>query len=401
MPRFFWSAFWVLFYLGLTCLVSIPAGAAEHVINPSVRARETYDDNVFFIDMTDFEHLIAPTIELNSRTERTSLNATATWNISEYERHSQFDTVDQSYQLSGGMSLTSRAQLELSGNYIRDYTFNETLEELGVVAERSVRTTASVQPRAIIEWTPRNRIEAVYDFNKTQYRLDRYPDYRAHGLSLTWTHDQMNERTSIIVQLGGSQVDYAIGDEDLRQQTLQGLIGINHRFTEAFQVTLQGGARYTDSRVPKTEFIFVPPYFVFTDTKTVRERDTGFILYSQLGWRSERMTVSAEVMRDFIPSIYGEDMTRDRVRASLRYQFLEHFQCGFTGAYYHSQTEGLIRTQERETYSARPMINYRFSEHARLELGYAYTKTKDEITEHSDERNQIFVQVRAEWPYYN
>jgi hypothetical protein len=298
------------------------------------------------------------------------------------------------------MSLTSNARLELSGNYIRDYTFTETLEELGVVAERSVRTTASVQPSAIIELTPRNRIEAVYDFNKTQYRLDRYPDYRAHGLSLTWVHDQMNERTSIIFQLGGSQVDYAIVDEDLRQQTLQGLIGINHRFTETFQVTLKGGVRHTDSRVPKTEFIFVPPYFVFTDTKTVRERDTGFILYSQLGWRSEKTTVSAEVIRDFIPSIYGEDITRDRVRASLRYQFLEHFQCGFTASYHHSQTEGLIRTEERETYTARPMVSYRFSEHASLEVGYAYTTTKNEITDRSDERNHIFVQVSAGWPYY-
>lgn len=401
MLRLLRSVFWFLYYLGLGCLIVIPAGAAEHVITSSVRVRETYDDNVFFRDVADFEHLIAPALKLNSRTERAALSATAAWNISEYERHSQLDTVDQSYQLSGGISLTSRTQLELSGNYIRDYTFTEALEELGVVTERSIRTTASVQPSATIELTPRNRIEAVYDFNKTQYRLDRYPDYRAQGLSLTWVYDQMNERTSTIFQLGGTQVDYATGDGDLRQQTWQGLVGINHRFTETFQVMLQGGARHTESKFPKTEFIFVPPYFVTTTTRTVRERDTTFILHSHLAWHSERTTVSAQVTRDFVPSIYGEDITRDRVSASLKYRLREHLHCGFTATYHHSETEGLIRTEKRETYAGRSMVNYRFSEHASLELGYAYTRTKDEITGQSDERNHIFVQVSTEWPQYH
>jgi hypothetical protein len=210
----------------------------------------------------------------------------------------------------------------------------------------------------------------------------------------------MNERTSILFQLGGSQVDYAIGESDLRQQTLQGLVGINHRFTETFQLMLQGGVRYSESKVPKTEFIFVPPYFVSTDTRTVRERDTGFILHSHLAWHSDRTTVTAQVTRDFTPSIYGEDITRDRVRASLRYRLREHVHCDLAVTYHHSETEGLIRTEERETYTARSIVNYRFSEHARLELGYAYTKTRNEITDDSDERNHIFVQVRAEWPRY-
>ena len=55
------------------------ASASEHVITPSVKVGETYDDNVFLQDVDDFEHLISPGVRLDSRTDRTELEATCTW----------------------------------------------------------------------------------------------------------------------------------------------------------------------------------------------------------------------------------------------------------------------------------------------------------------------------------
>ena len=60
MSRLAFSAFWMLFCLSPACLMVVDAIAAECVITPFVRFRETYNDNVFFKNVADFEHVISP-----------------------------------------------------------------------------------------------------------------------------------------------------------------------------------------------------------------------------------------------------------------------------------------------------------------------------------------------------
>ena len=100
------------------------------------------------------------------------------------------------------------------------------------------------------------------------------------------------------------------------------MAGIDHQISETFKLTLNAGERYIDSNFPNAE----------------RERDTAFIIDSGFLWRFERTTVSANIKRDFSPSIYGEEMTRDRINAALRYLVKENLNCNFTASYYRSET---------------------------------------------------------------
>ena len=155
----------------------LPVWAAEYVITPSVKFRETYDDNVYFRDVDDFEHIISPALKLDGRTERARWQATCAWDISKYQRNDELDSVDQAYRLSGTVSPGTLFQLNISGDYVCDYTFVSTLEELGLVAERSRRNSATVRPGATFILDPRNTLQFSYEFNKTQYEIESYPDY--------------------------------------------------------------------------------------------------------------------------------------------------------------------------------------------------------------------------------
>lgn len=385
MPRSVCLVFWMLFNLSLLFFAVVDASGVEYVVTPSINLQETYDDNVYFRNVDDFEHLISPGLVLEARTEKGELKTSGTWDISEYHRHDELDSVDQTYRLSASLMPTDLCRLDFSGEYIDDYTFVSALEESGLVADRSRRKRATVEPGVVMVLDPRNSLGVSYDFVKTQFDLEGYSDYRVQGLTLIWAHDLMNERTSIICSVSGNQVDYDQTDGDTKQQTFIGLVGVDHQFSEAFQVALQAGARYTES-----EFT--------SGVLTVDDDDTGFVVDGTLGWRLERFTLSANVNRDFRPSIYGENTTRDRVRASLGYRFTEKSRASLSTAYYRNETDGVLDEEKRRTYSVRPLVSYRFTENIDLQLGYRYTWTENEITDNSEERNRIFVKLSMTWP---
>ena len=322
--RWLCPVFWTLFCLGLACVIVLPVRAAEYVVTPSLTLRETYDDYVYFQDIDDFEHLISPAFEVNAGTETAQWQAACAWNISKYQRHDELDSVDQTYRLSASAAPSPLLQLNISGGYTYDYTFTSTLEESGLVAERSRRSSATVRPGATIVLTPRNTLEFSYDFNKTHYDLERYSDYVVHGLNLSWFHDLRNERTRIICAISGNGVNFEQDVGDVKQRTYRAMAGLDHRWTETLKVTLTAGAHYTESKFPKTELVFVPPASLTTTTRTVEEDNTGFICEGGLNWRFEPVTLSARVSRDIAPSIYGEVMTRDRISAGLGYRYHQH-----------------------------------------------------------------------------
>jgi len=374
----------LIFYVVLSCLVVLPANAAEYIITPSITARETYDDNVFFINVDDFEHLVSPALNIEARTERGKIQAYSKGDISEYQRHDNLNTVDQTYRLSADMFTTPASQVGISGSYIRDYTFTSTLEEFGVVAQRSIRKSAQIQPFAKIELNPRNNIECFYRLNKTQYRLATYPDNRNQDLNIIYIHNLDNEMTSLVFQLGGSQSDYTIGNGTGKHQGLQILAGIDHNIAETFKLMLRAGARYIESDFPGIK----------------KQKDETFVANSGFLWKFERSTVSANISRDLAPSIYGEDMTRDRVSASVSYRITEKLNCAMSAAYTQSETEGYYQKRKNNYYSARPSVDYRFNEYVGMQIGCSYNRTENKNTRNAEDRNRVFLQIDIAYPSY-
>lgn len=417
VSRWLCSVFWIQFCLCVGCFMVLPVRAAEYVITPSVKVRETYDDNVYFRNVDDFKHLISPALKLYGRTDVGWWQAACFWDVSEYQYHDELDSVDQTYRLSATVSPSTLLQLNISGHYVSDYTLDSTLEESGLLAERSRRSSTTVQPGAAFILDPRNKLEFTCDFNKTLYELKSYSDYVVHGLNLRGFHDLTNERIRIILVLSGNQVDFrgnkeyyfeedvrkfALKKADVRQRTYRVLAGMDHQLTEALRVSVKAGVHYTESEFPSFQRVeydvesgIIKQYYIYDIEK---KSDTGFILDWALTWRLELITLSASINRDVTPSIYGENITTDRGRAGLRYWLGEKLRCRLSIAYHHSETEGFIQEQKYQTYSIWPVLIYRFAEDINLELGYAYTRTKNEITDQSEDRNIFFVQLSTAWP---
>jgi len=393
--------FWILgaFYcFGAVQWPPVVVSAAEYRMAPGLRVRETYDDNLFLKSIDDFEHRIAGTLEMGARSERAKLTIKGNWDVSEYQRHDELDTVDQVYEVAGSVAPSPTVELHVSGAYVHDYTFTSTLEETGVVAERSKRRSATVKPGMTWVWDLRNRMELSYRFGQTQYDLASYPDSEVHGLDLLWSHGLLNERTDMLVQLGMNRADYETAGEDTQQRTYSILAGVGHQFTETFEVRLTTGIYYSESEFPITEWVMVTPGFFIPRVKTEEEEKTGWLAEGLLRWHLERFSLSAGLNRDVIPSIYGENIIRDRVYCSLGYRWNERFHWRGSAGYNHSETEGYVSDEKQQTCSIGTGLDYRFTEHTGLNLGYSYFWTENRISKDSDERNRIFLELTTEWP---
>lgn len=381
-----WVCWTVTCMIGL-CFVGTRVDAADYTVIPSLKLRETYDDNVFFKDVSDFEHLISPGLAVKAKRDTAELELRGRCDISEYADHSELNTVEQAYGLSASALLNPLLEISLSGDYVNDYTFHSALEESGLVAERSKRKSVTLGPRVSVVVAPRYTLLFDYVFEKTEYSFEDYADYWMHGLTVTLGHDLLEEQTSIFFGGGAHMVDFDRWVGQLRQYSYRAFAGLRHGFTENLHLSLRGGARHTKSESEE-------PGGTFTD------RDWGFIFDGALEWQSERTTVSGYVRRDIAPSIYDEIITRDRVGTVFQYRFTERFRGDVTAEYYRSETEGVSEKRKVQTFWVRPALQYRITDHVRLRSGYWFTTSENRVTDETENRNRVFLQLKADWPQH-
>jgi hypothetical protein len=371
--------------VGLVLFSAIGLWAAEYTVTPGLALQSTYDDNVFFKEAGDLELRISPALELDAQTERAQVKASASLDIWEYKRLNEFDNTEQFYDLSVGLSPSELWQTGFSGSYVDDYTFVSALETAGVLADPSRRKKVMAEPYVTHVFDSRNSFRGGYYFVKGQYDLDRYPDYRVHGGSLTWSHGLMNERTVFFCSAGISDVTYDQTGGDTTQTTYRGVFGWEHPFTETLKGTVMIGPMYMDS-----EF--------FRGGSMASETNTAVYFDGSLEWQQERITLTAHVDQDIDYSIYGENILRSRIRGTVNYQWTESLRANLSTAFYRSETDSLTQDEKRQTYWVRPWVTYRITDSINFRAGYRYTWTENRVTDYSEERHRIGIQVSMDWP---
>ena len=384
MARFLFSI--ILIHLCLCYVLVSQIGAADNGVTASAFYRGTYDDNLFFRGVSDFVHLVTPSLAVGRVTEQSEIQVAADLDFFFYDKFDQLNTVDQFYQLLGGVSASPRLRLDLIGTYVKDTTFASALEQTGIVTDRNDRTTGTINPMVTFGWTARDRSQLSYVFNSTQYEGDRFRDYLLHDLGLDWIHDLKNERTSIVFLAGGNQTKYSglPSDDfsDLIQRTLRVLIGFDHLLSETATVRLRAGTRYTD-----TEFL---------DSNREDKESTGFLGDFELAWRSERAQILLGVNQNFVPSTLGENVNRTRVDLALGYSLTERLDCRLSGNYRYSDTDNAEEPTRDQAYAIRPRIIYQLPWNMDLRLAYSYTWAENIITDETDERQRVFLELRWE-----
>jgi hypothetical protein len=381
--RFFFS-----FILINACLYNawiVPAHAAyEHGAEAAVSLRGTYDDNTQFTGKEDYVLEISPSAAFSAVTEVTQIQVGADLDIREYQKNDDLSSIDQYYQVLGGVSLEERVDIDIVGTHLRDHTFQSELEETGIVINQTSRNRTTISPIGTFWLAPRGRMQLTYMYGDTNFNSDDRRDYTFHDLRVGWLHDLQNERTTLGFLVGANRTEYGDNidnpDEDITYEGIGTGVQLDHMFSDTFIMNLKAGATYTESRTrgPGDD-----------DTTS----DTNFVGEVSVRWIFERSSLSAVVNQQVVPSSAGENLARTKANLGLGYRFSEKTSCNLSG--YYRRSDPLGGGQTVETFGGQAKLTYRFIENLGLSLAYSYSKTdQDSDSIVDDERNRVFLELR-------
>jgi len=356
----------------------------EHGAAASLAIRGEYDDNTQFTGKEDYVLEVSPSAALSAVTEVTQIQVGADIDIREYKNNNDLSSVDQYYQVLGGVSLEERVEIDIVGTHLRDHTFQSELEETGIVLKQTSRNRTTISPIGTFWLAPRDRMQLTYEYGDTNFSSDDRRDYTYQNLRVGWLHDLQNERTTLGLLVGANRTEYGDNIDNPNEKiTYQGVgagVQLDHLFSETFITNLKAGATYSESKTRGA---------ADNDTSS----DTNFVGEASVRWIFERSTLSALVNQQVVPSSAGENVARTRANLGVGYRFSEKFGCNLGG--YYRRSDPLRGGQTVQTYGGRAALIYRFTRDLGLSLGYSFTKTDQKSgTIVDDDRNRVFLQLR-------
>lgn len=387
----------------LSCLLAVSSvQGAESKLIPQISIRGTYNDNIDFStieEKDDWIFTITPLIKLDYQTERARTIANAQFEVIEYCKENDLDTVNQKYNLTHDFRATELFGMNLSGSFIKDTTQDSEMEETGLVLKRSDRDFYNIRPGISLYLTETNSLNLNFGYSRAQYEAPQYSDYNVYDGTLELVHAISERGATVSAQAGYTHYDYEASEVDNYSLHL----GLTYPFTEKWKLSAWAGARYTESEyeVREWEPVYLPGTPIITGYRLVKrnesDRNRGWLTYLALTRAYTHGSGSVSINRDITSSGYGETIERNRATLSLDYRFTEFLTGRFSGSWSRSESESRYRDTDEKLYYLRPSLSWLIMEYGVAELSYQYTRIEYMNTDTNAERNTIFLNFTIYW----
>lgn len=412
--------FLILKYACLFVLLTTPLWAEEHMIFPDLRVRTTYDDNVFFDEVSDFELLASPTLTYRMLHETGLFQLSAGADVYRYLEETQYDRVNQRYNLVLDHELTPTLAAGMEARFAVDHTFTTELQEFGLVTDKNRRKLYSASPHFTWDLNPRHTLKMDLRWKRVDYSDsadsdDR--DYNNYGLSLAlfreWT-----ERIFLVGQVSGDLTELddqvltatdASGDSikfgsfDERHYSIEALAGVDYEMSEILDLSLRFGGGRTEIESEEKTLQFMGPLIVGTQSMDADEGEWQYLFRARLDWQQEYFHLGLVGSRDFIPRFDGENIKRTRFQVYFDYDIGARFVLEAWGSYVQSKSVGGnddISEDEvdAQSYAFSPGLRYRITPDCSLAAHYEYRGIDDDVDDEFQNRQRIWLELSYRWP---
>lgn len=381
-----------LLYVFLFALFSVviifpcAAMAEETVLTPSIMLQSAYDDNVHFDGKGDIELRATPALKIEYGQEDWVLKGGGEAAIFRYGDLSEYDRENYKFWFGAERELNEKFQVNFDASFGYDHTFVDELTQSGTQTASALRRKYSLTPG--IEWafSEKDRLVVDLPYSEIKYAGKTNPDNRGIGGAVGWTHLLNNERTSVLARGSYNNYYYKRSDGDTVQDVFSLMGGMGYKPSEKIDLTGYLGLMYADSKVS----------LAAQSDKSSRHIYPSFDISGTYASELWKFTLGAD--RQVSPSTYGESSVRTRGRASGEYFFTERFSAYLEGAYYNTETGGLVKDSKTRTYYVRPWLKYRWSEDATIRLEFKHTNIMNQITNKDKQQNRIALRFEYHYP---
>lgn len=374
--------------LALSCAVSRDALAWELLARPGVTGAATYDDNVFFRDEADFELRLTPSLTLEANTERTKTKFSSRGDDYRYAELNEFDRFNHQHDLEASHELTPRWALTFKGNVTVDQTFEDVLEQEGVVTDKSERLRYSVNPGARWSLDERTVTDLGVQYAVTDQEQEELADLEVWSVSVGFARRLGDELTTVLARGSFQNVDIESRDSSGTQRVYQALFGAERKISERLTVALLPGVGWTESSFD-------------ADALESDSSDLTYLVQASARWQWPRYSFALTYDRDITQSVFGEAITRNRFAARGGYDFTERLALSLSVDYTSSTTDGIQAERESQSVNSAARLSYRLDEDSAVSLEYRRNDVIEERegSDSENHRNRITLQYSRAFPF--
>ena len=187
----------------LGCIFSSAAAvAAEWSVEPSVSAREEYNDNIRFTNAPHpgvWQTTLSPKVKFSSKTEVSEVSGSAQMNFNRYANEHDLDRNDRMFSVLG--SLTSERDVwGMNASYNQDSTSESERLTTGVVQSRTQRSVTGLSPSWSRALTEKSSVRLDYNYQGVKYAnpvgLTDYTNQQATGTwQYQWSEQDFNQKS--------------------------------------------------------------------------------------------------------------------------------------------------------------------------------------------------------------
>jgi len=390
----------------MVVLIGPSAHGAEWSVEPSVRLRAEYNDNINLTPQQRdavFGAILSPDVKFNWQTETTKVTGGLSFNVNRYDEHS-LDTVDHALLLLGSYT-TELDTFGLRVDSIRDSTLTSELASTGVVLKRTQRNYFAASPTWTRRLTERTDISATYGYTSARYQdtVDTgLVDYQDQGVTVA-VRTRYSEIDSLTA--AGYADNYRTEGDSVRGTTYGGYVGWDRRLSETFQGTLRVGLRTTNSKIAADTLVCDGVVVASTCmgtitqvTSTTKETSSGYTLLASVRKQWATTILDASISREINPSGSGSLVQTDRIGFGVAYQWTPTIDAYLNaGAYNSRYIGGVFTDNDSRYYTVEPRVAWRITEQWVLDVGYRYVWQRTEGAA-SARANVAYATISYTWP---
>jgi uncharacterized protein (PEP-CTERM system associated) len=376
--------------LGMMMCIVENACADEFKLTPSLAVKEEYTDNILYTSTNaqrDFFATISPGLALMDKTERMDLSMLARLDHRLYSSHKELDATDQYYEVTGKYAFTQRLNLSVKSLYSRDSRTDRDFETTGLSLSSVKRERQNHTASGDYMLSEKTMTTFSYDYLNDRYNSASYTDLESHTFNLGFIRDISNvlESTKATTNMGYAKYNMP----GMKIDNYEATVGIDRALNEKWNLAINGGARYTDSR------------FTIIERKE-RNRGLGAVGQLTLAYKGERGNPNGylSVAHNILPA-------SGRTGASERTSFIVSIYKRFTYEIYGTLWAGYFinRSDSNEfstqsinenTVSFTPGIRYELDKDKSIEASYGYGWTRYNLNSTHARRNTFFVRFRMQ-----
>ncbi|NDV26509.1 hypothetical protein [Desulfovibrio sp. JC010] len=359
-------------------------------LKPILRLREMYDSNVDYKKFDDFVTEITPALKVDIYDEDLKINFRGDFIYKDYLNHNELDRYDYNVDLSGSYKFSPALEGSVDLNHRRYHNLDQnTYESGGVDIDPTIILKTSATPSLTWRMGEKDNLVISNYIDKTNYERSSDSDYLTNVLSFIWGHALDNERTTLYLGEMNTFTHYSREMDGFKsdQVSFQGVVGIDHQFTEGWKLSVKGGPGVTFSNYS-------------SDSITGDSTDFLYQFRAELGYRELTFSVVPALERTVRPGRYGENEIFDQAELYFRYEFSEYLTLDMINTYWMNESDGKSGGSRHKATGvfSQSVVNWIFEEDWSAYCGVSVNYSRNEISGTNNERFRSWVGISYAFP---